>query len=105
MNKILITSMLSTLLFSTASYSKTDDQNLKNNNAYSTENLNYSASGSAEVKIQRPVDEVFRILTDVNQWPKINHGVTQAIQPQQIKVQEGSVFKESIASPIPKIKD
>ena len=105
MNKILITSMLSTLLFSTASYSKTDDQNLKNNNAYSTENLNYSASGSAEVKIQRPVDEVFRILTDVNQWPKINHGVTQAIQPQQIKVQEGSVFKESIASPIPGIKD
>ena len=105
MNKILITSMLSTLLFSTASYSKTDDQNLKNNNAYSTENLNYSASGSAEVKIQRPVDEVFRILTDVNQWPKINQGVTQAIEPKNLKVGKNTIFKESIASPIPGIEN
>lgn len=105
MNKILITSMLSTLLFSTASYSKTHDQNLKNNNAYSTENLNYSASGSAEVKIQRPVDEVFRILTDVNQWPKINQGVTQAIEPKNLKVGKNTIFKESIASPIPGIEN
>ena len=105
MNKILITSMLSTLLFSTASYSKTDDQNLKNKNAYSTENLNYSASGSAEVKIQRPVDEVFRILTDVNQWPKINQGVTQAIEPKNLKVGKNTIFKESIASPIPGIEN
>ena len=92
-------------MLSTASHAQTNHQNVKTKTPYSTQNLNYSASGSAEVTIQRPIAEVFNTLTDVNQWPKINHGVTQAIQPQQIKVQEGSVFKESIASPIPGIKD
>ena len=115
MNKILLSSLLSTftfitltlstLMLSTASHAQTNHQNVKTKTPYSTQNLNYSASGSAEVTIQRPIAEVFNTLTDVNQWPKINHGVTQAIQPQQIKVQEGSVFKESIASPIPGIKD
>ena len=110
MNKILLTSLLSTftlstLMLSTTSYAQINHQNVKTKTPYSTQNLNYSASGSAEVTIQRPIAEVFNTLTDVNQWPKINHGVTQAIQPQQIKVQEGSVFKESIASPIPGIEN
>lgn len=110
MNKILIASMfttftLSSLMFSSLSYAKTDTHNLTNKATYPTQNLNYSASGSAEVKIQRPVEEVFQILTDVNQWPKINQGVTQAIEPKNIKVGKNTVFKESIASPISGIKN
>lgn len=105
MNRILITAMLSSLMFSTVSYAKTESHNPQHKGSYSIQNLNYSTSGSAEVTIQRPVNEVFNILTDVNQWPKINQGVTLAIQPQQIKVQKSTVFKESIASPIPGIQD
>ena len=89
MNKILLSSLLSTftfitltlstLMLSTASHAQTNHQNVKTKTPYSTQNLNYSASGSAEVTIQRPIAEVFNTLTDVNQWPKINHSVTQAI--------------------------
>lgn len=69
------------------------------------EQLDYSASGSAEVTINRPVHEVFNILTNVNTWPQINKGVTQAIAPKSVTVDKGVKFKESIASPIPGIKD
>lgn len=110
MNKILIASMFTTftfgtLMLSTTSFAKTDNQNPNTKAPYSTQNLNYSASGSAEVKIQRPVDEVFRILTDINQWPKINQGVTQAIEPKNLKVGKNTIFKESIASPIAGIEN
>lgn len=72
-------------------------------NAY--QSLDYSASGSAEVSINRPVNEVFNILTNVNTWPKINKGVTKAIAPEKVTVQKGTKFRESIASPIPGIQD
>ena len=67
--------------------------------------LEYSASGSAEVTINRPVNEVFNILTNINTWPQINKGVTQAITPNKLNVRLGTKFTESIASPIPGIKD
>ena len=115
MNKILLSSLLSTftfstftmstLMLSTTSYAQTDHQNVKAKTPYSTQNLNYSASGSAEVTIQRPIAEVFNTLTDVNQWPKINQGVTQAIEPKNLKVGKNTIFKESIASPIPGIEN
>lgn len=67
--------------------------------------LNYSTGGYATVEIQKPVAHVFKSLTNVNIWPDINKGVTLRIQPENVKVQQGIKFKETIASPIPGIKN
>lgn len=64
----------------------------------------YSTGGFATVEMNKPVEHVFKILTNVNIWPEINKGVTQKIQPEHIQVKQGTVFKESILSPIPGIK-
>lgn len=70
-----------------------------------TQALNYSTRGEAIVIINRPVQDVFKLLTNVNIWPEINQGVTKAIAPQNIQVKKGISFKETIASPIPNIDD
>jgi hypothetical protein len=68
-----------------------------------SEVIQYPSSGSATVIIDRPIAEVFKTLTNVTQWPKINQGVTQAITPKIVDVKKGAKFKETIASPIPGI--
>ena len=106
MHKTLISlSLLSAVFFATNSFAESDIKHHQKTTTYSTKNLNYSTSGSAEVIIHRPVSEVFNILTNVNLWPKINVGATQAIEPKNIRVQKGTTFKEFISSPIPGIKD
>lgn len=67
--------------------------------------INYTSGGYAELIINQPVDVAFKLLTDVNSWPKINVGVTKAIEPENLKIKAGATFKESIASPIPGVND
>ena len=67
--------------------------------------IRYTASGSASVDIQRPADAAFRMLTNASQWPDINRGVTKAVTPAQVKLAPGVRFRESIASPVPGVKD
>lgn len=65
----------------------------------------YSSGGFASIVIDRPVDIVFDMLTDVNSWTKINLGVTLSILPDSIVAQKDIKFKEIIASPIPGIEN
>lgn len=67
--------------------------------------MNYSSGGFASIVIDRPVDVVFKMLTDVNTWPQINLGVTISIFPENIVLEKGTKFKETIASPIPGIEN
>ena len=101
MKKIIIALSCLTLI-SASTFAESLDQAKASTQA---KKLEYSASGSAEVSINRPVNQVFNILTNVNTWPKINQGVTKAIAPEKLTVQKGTKFRESIASPIPGIQD
>ncbi len=65
----------------------------------------YTTGGFASVEIKQPVATSFGILANVALWPQINQGVTKAISPANIKVKVGNTFKESIASPVPGVKD
>ena len=101
MKKIIIALSCLTLI-SASTFAESLDQAKASTQA---KKLEYSASGSAQVSINRPVNQVFNILTNVNTWPKINQGVTKAIAPEKLTVQKGTKFRESIASPIPGIQD
>jgi hypothetical protein len=64
-----------------------------------------NTGGFARVVIGKPVQTCFALLTDVNQWPRINRGVTQSVTPEGIALDVGARFYESIRSPVAGIDD
>lgn len=73
--------------------------------AISSKPIVYTTGGFAQVEIDRPVQKVFDMITNVNIWPQINIGVTKAITPEDIKLTKGVIFNETISSPIPGFAD
>lgn len=100
------TMLISILSLSTFAFAATENTQILNQTIKTKPNHNivYSTGGHAEVLIDRSVEQSFKILTDVNKWPDINVGVTQAVTPAKVMVKKGAVFNETIASPIPGIK-
>lgn len=74
-------------------------------NTITEDELKFTSGGFSSAVINRPVDVVFEMLTNVNTWPTINLGVTKAILPENLKVEKDAKFSETIASPIPGIED
>ena len=63
----------------------------------------YTSGGYASVIINKPVDFCFNTLTNVKLWPEINAGVTRAITPENVVLEKGAKFTESITSPDPRL--
>nr|WP_174505648.1 hypothetical protein [Acinetobacter sp. Marseille-Q1620] len=104
MRRALFSVMLGMFLINSVNAELVDNTKFVNQSENSTE-LDYSTGGYAIVEINRPVSEVFNILTNVNIWPDINKGVTQKITPEIIQISKNTKFKETISSPIPGIND
>lgn len=90
--------------------SKSENKNRESNteaccNTMTEDELKFTSGGFSSAVINRPVNVVFEMLTNVNTWPTINLGVTKAILPENLKVEKGAKFNETIASPIPGIDD
>ena len=83
----------------------TKDESQSDNDSQVQSEMNYSSGGFASIVIDRPADVVFKMLTDVNIWPQINLGVTMSITPENVVLEKGTKFNETIASPIPGIEN
>ncbi|WP_173910635.1 SRPBCC family protein [Acinetobacter sp. Marseille-Q1618] len=105
MKKLLSATVLLGVLISGATQAKPVENAQPAEQATKSAALNYSTGGYAVVEIQRPVSEVFKTLTNVNNWPEINKGVTQKIAPENVQVAKNTKFKETISSLTPGIKD